>query len=156
MSRTQNQFRTAALAILVAAGAGVSVGTPARAQDGGAHSATLPSKAAPPSSAQSATPPKAKASVTDNIKSLGHEITDPNTPKRIKAHEQEAEQRIERRRDAQRKDHGTARPGDMVDVVKNLDAPDSDGAKTKADSKAKAKVDTRPPASAAPATPPAH
>jgi hypothetical protein len=93
-----------------------------------------------------------KGSVKDNIKQLGREISDPNTPKRIKGHEQEAEKKVERRRDAQRKDHGTARPGDAVDLAKNVDKPDSTPVTPPpADSKtgAKKKVETTPPPPAA-------
>jgi molecular chaperone GrpE (heat shock protein) len=61
--------------------------------------------------------------VKQNVKELGREVSDPSTLQRIKAHEQNLEKRVERRRDRQRKDHGTARPSDAVDLAKNLDKP---------------------------------
>jgi hypothetical protein len=107
--------------LLLATGAG----SHARAQG-------APTTAAPPkvdrkadtqSDSKAAGKPAEKGSVKDNVKQLGRETSDPSTLQRIKAHEQEFEQKVERRRDRQRKDHGTARPTDAVDLAKNLDKP---------------------------------
>src|SRR5437870_3034619 len=80
--------------------------------------------------------PKAgdQGSVKDNVKQLGKEVSDPKTLDRIKAHEQELEKKVQRKRASQRKDHGEARPSDAVDLAKSLDKPaPSGGAPAKAD-----------------------
>jgi len=90
-----------------------------------------------------------KGSIKENIKQLGREVTDPGTLQRIKAHEQALENKIERRRDRQRKDHGNARPSDAVDLVKNLDKPDAAAdpppAKRNARAGGKNRVEAAPP-----------
>jgi hypothetical protein len=118
---------------LAAAGAGGN----ARAEPSSAQP-VAPAKADPPradTKAGAKDPP-----VKENVKQLGQEATDPSTLQRIKAHEQELEKKIVRTRDRQRKDHGTARPGDAVDLAKSLDDPDGRAAPTPAKAPAKAKA----------------
>jgi vacuolar-type H+-ATPase subunit H len=91
----------------------------------------------PPATSVKAADKSAKPGVTQNVKNLGKETTDPSTLTRIKAHEQELEKKIERNRDRQRKDHAEARPGDAVDLAKNLDAPDETNGKVSAGGEAK-------------------
>lgn len=64
------------------------------------------------------------ARVKENVKGMSKEASDPSTLQRIKAREQELEKKIERTRDRQRADHGTAKPADAVDLAKSLDDPD--------------------------------
>ncbi len=73
-----------------------------------------------------------QSSVKEHIKQLGKEASDPGTLQRIKAHEQDAEKRVERVRDRQRKDHGRARPNDAVNLAKSVDKPEG-GSPAKAD-----------------------
>src|SRR5882672_6713319 len=77
-----------------------------------------------------------QGSVGDNVKQLGKEVSDPSTLDRIKAHEQELEKKVKRKRASQRKAHGEARPDDAVDLAKSLDKPAaSGGAPAKTDAK---------------------
>jgi len=48
-------------------------------------------------------------SITDNIRSLGQQISDPKTPDRIKGHEQDFEKNVKDSREQQRKGH----PGEL-------------------------------------------
>jgi hypothetical protein len=154
MSRSQESLRKRAArlgaATLLSLGLVAVAGGPARAQ--GAAGSTATAK----SSSKSAAPAADKSPVTDNIKQLGREASDPGTLQRIKAHEQELEKKVERKRESQRKDHGTAKPADAVDLAKNLDKPSaSAGATAKPDVKtgAKSKAAASPPG--APPAPPA-
>ncbi len=70
-------------------------------------------------------------SVTDNVKQLVHEINDPGTPARIKAHEQNLEKKVKSKRERQRKDHA-AKPADAVDLAKSLDKPEPKPAQAQA------------------------
>lgn len=74
--------------------------------------------------AQAADKPAGPASITENIKQLVREVTDPSALPRIKAQEQKLEKKIQHKRASQRKDHETPRPEDAVDLVKSLDQPD--------------------------------
>lgn len=116
-----------------AAGAALFLLATAALPVGGAWAQSPPATGTAPAADSAGPKPR---SVKQNIKNLGKEVTDPSTPSRIKAHEQELEKKIERTRDKQRQDHGKAKPGDMVDVVKKLDdaEPAADG-KVKVDSK---------------------
>lgn len=77
-----------------------------------------------------------KRPVKENVKQLGREVSDPTTLQRIKAHEQELEKKVEAKRERQRKDHGTARPSDAVDLAKGLDKPEGAAAPAKPKSEA--------------------
>lgn len=91
--------------------------------------ATPPAQSEAKGTAKSADP---TSSVKEHIKQLGKEASDPGTLQRIKAHEQEAEKKVERIRDRQRKEHGRARPEDAVDLAKSVDKPEG-GSAAKAD-----------------------
>lgn len=106
----------------------------ARAQGAAAPTTPAPQRevtpaAKPPAKVEAAgsgSAPK-PGTVKENVKGFAHEATEPSTLQRIKAHEQELEKKVERTRDRQRQDHGTARPRDAVDLVKSLDQPDGAG-----------------------------
>jgi hypothetical protein len=142
-------------ALLVLGLAPVGAGS-ARAEAAAAATAApakADSKAAPKDEAKAPAATGEKRPVKENVKQLGNEISDPTTLQRIKAHEQALEKRIESRRERQRRDHGTARPSDAVDLAKSLDKPEDAAAPTPA------KVETRnaakPKNEAAPAPAPA-
>jgi hypothetical protein len=113
------------VATLILFGA-ATIGTRAAHAQGAA--ATPPAQSEAKGTAKSAD----KSSVKDHIKQLGKEVSDPGTLQRIKGHEQEAEKKVERIRDRQRKDHGRARPDDAVDLAKSVDKPEG-GSPAKAD-----------------------
>jgi ribosomal protein S11 len=119
-------FLRSSVAALILVGAGTVGMRAARAQ--GSAAATPPAQSEAKGTAKS----DDKSSVKEHIKQLGKEVSDPGTLQRIKAHEQEAEKRVERIRDRQRKDHGRARPNDAVDLAKSVDKPEG-GAPAKAD-----------------------
>jgi len=92
-------------------------------------------------------------SVKDNVKELAREVNDPGTLQRIKAHEQALEKKVKNKRERQRKDHGSPRPGDAVDLAKSLDKPDEGTGATaaaKPESKKPAQAQSTPPAAAKP------
>ncbi|HEY4187327.1 MAG TPA: hypothetical protein VGP07_19785 [Polyangia bacterium] len=95
--------------------------------------------------ADKAAPAPPPASVGDNIKSLGQQVTDPNSLTRIKAHEQELEKHVETTRDRQRKDHGAPRASDATELATKPSpgeaAPASAGGKRKASATAIKKTD---------------
>jgi len=111
-------FLRTSVATLILVGAATPGMRPARAQ--GAAAATPPAQAETKGTAKAADP----TSVKEHIKQLGKEVSDPGTLQRIKAHEQQAEKKVERIRDRQRKDHGRARPEDAVDLAKGVDKPE--------------------------------
>jgi hypothetical protein len=136
MSSSNGNRRRFALSLgsaaLLALGVATQIPATARAKD--------EPPAAAKADAKSASPAKTADSVKENIKQLGKEVSDPGALQRIKAHEQELEKKIERKRDRQRKDHGQARPSDAVDLAKSLDKPEpAAGAPAKAGSKAETK-----------------
>jgi hypothetical protein len=91
-------------------------------------------------------------SIGDNVKQLVREVKDPATPGKIKAHEQALEKKVKNKREHQRKDHGSARPADAVDLAKSLDKPDGAGTATPAAAKADApKPETAKPETKKPA-----
>jgi hypothetical protein len=91
-------------------------------------------------------------SVKENVKELAREVSDPSTLDRIKAHEQALEKKVKNKRERQRKDHGTARPDDAVDLAKSLDKPDQ-GAGAQAPAKAEAKPEPKKAAQVQPVPP---
>ena len=115
---TRRFFLRTSVATLIVVGAAIPGMRAARAQ--GAAAATPPAQSEAKGTAKSAGP----TSVKEHIKQLGKEASDPGTLQRIKAHEQEAEKKVERIRDRQRKDHGRARPEDAVDLAKSVDKPE--------------------------------
>ena len=154
--RFRRHARIAALVLL----AGAVGGTRAARADGTA-AATPPAQAEAKGNAK----PADKGSVKEHIKQLGKEVSDPGTLQRIKAHEQDAEKRVERARDRQRKDHGRARPSDAVDLAKSVDKPEggapakvdptsTGGAKKKAEGAATSTSTSAAPPPAPPAPPP--
>lgn len=118
-------LRTSVATLILIGAAAIGMRT-ARAQ--GAASATPPAQSEAKGTAKAADP----TSVKEHIKQLGKEASDPGTLQRIKAHEQEAEKKVERVRDRQRKDHGRARPNDAVDLAKSVDKSEG-GSPAKAD-----------------------
>ncbi len=139
------------VATLILVGA-PTIGTHA-AHAQGAAAATPPAQSEAKGTAKSPDP----SSVKEHIKQLGKEVSDPGTLQRIKAHEQDAEKKVERVRDRQRKDHGRARPNDAVDLAKSVDKPEggspakADRTSTGAPKKKGEGTGTAPPAPPAPA-----
>ena len=91
--------------------------------------------------------------VKDNVKELAREVSDPGTLQRIKGHEQALEKKVKNKRERQRKDHGSPRPSDAVDLAKSLDKPDEGPGATataKPDPKKPAQTQSTPPAAAKP------
>lgn len=123
---TPRFFLRTSVATLILVGAATIGMRATRAQ--GTASATPPAQSEAKGTAKSADP----TSVKEHIKQLGKEASDPGTLQRIKAHEQDAEKKVERIRDRQRKDHGRARPNDAVDLAKSVDKPEG-GSPAKAD-----------------------
>ncbi len=127
--------------MVVALGIALGAGT-VRAADGGA---------VPPTGhagAGGATPER--RSVKENIKDFGAQATDPSSLKRIKAHEQELEKRINETRDRQRAEHGQFKAHDAVELVKSpapaeAEAKPGAGAKPKSGEPRKAKPDSAEP-----------
>ena len=126
------------LSLLLAAAAG----RPARADDTAKPDAKAGAKATGKS--------KEPDSVKENVKQLGREASDPGVLQRIKAHEQELETKVKTKRQRQRKDHGSAKPSDAVDLAKSLDKPEgatpAPGTPSKAEAKKKAEAAPAPPA----------